>query len=128
MPYTTLTMFHIGAATLALLAGAGAMIFRKGSDPHRVAGNVFFMAMFGMCASGLILAVIKPSMGVALGSIFLFYLVATARLTANRRDAEAGTLEAIGLVVALTFGIAVTVLGVAIAQSPTKPKDGLPAG
>jgi len=41
-------IFHITGGVLGMFAGAAAMLFRKGSDRHRVAGDVFVISMLCM--------------------------------------------------------------------------------
>ena len=55
-----LLVFHITAGVLAMLAGAAAISFRKGSRWHGQAGNVFVIAMvtMGVAASCLALSLI----------------------------------------------------------------------
>src|SRR5260370_6461799 len=54
-PYTTLfrslLILHICGATVGLLSGTAALIFRKGFRWHRAAGNVFFVSMLIMSRS-----------------------------------------------------------------------------
>ena len=57
-PYSPQVLFPICAGILGLLSGAVAMSFRKGSRRHRVAGNVFFISMLSLGASGAYLALI----------------------------------------------------------------------
>ena len=47
-----LLILHISAGTLGIRSGFVAMSFRKGSSPHRAAGNVFFISMLSLSASG----------------------------------------------------------------------------
>jgi uncharacterized membrane protein len=54
-----LIVFHICAGTVALLSGAVAMSFRKGSRRHGLAGDVFVISMLGLAASGAIVGFIK---------------------------------------------------------------------
>ena len=48
----TLLYLHIGGGIVGLLSGAAALALRKGSRPHRMAGNVFFVSMLIMAAIG----------------------------------------------------------------------------
>ena len=57
-----LVILHVGAGTLAMLAGALAKSFRKGSREHRRAGNVFVICMLTVSALGSYLGVIKGEM------------------------------------------------------------------
>jgi hypothetical protein len=84
---------HVTLGMISILSGAGALSFRKGSGPHRVAGTVFFLAMLGMCAAALPVAIVRQQdLNVAAAS-FTLYLVATAWKAAVRKDAEAGSFE-----------------------------------
>ena len=47
-----LLILHISAGTLGIRSGFVAMSFRKGSSPHRAAGNVFFISMLSLSACG----------------------------------------------------------------------------
>jgi hypothetical protein len=46
-----LLFFHICSGAMGLLSGAAAMSFRKGSRRHRLAGDVFVIAMLSLGAS-----------------------------------------------------------------------------
>ncbi len=80
------TLFHIAAGTLALAAGATAVIAAKGGPLHRAAGNMFAGAMLAMCASGSFLALtnegVMDEITAMIGG-FTAYLVATSWLTAR---------------------------------------------
>ena len=81
-------LLHICAGTLGCLSGALAVSFRKGSQRHRMAGNIFVLSMLSLGASGAYLAFLKSQPGNVLGGTLTFYLVATAWMTARRRDGE----------------------------------------
>ena len=91
MTVSPVLVFHISAGISGLLSGAVAMSFRKGSRRHRVAGNVFVIAMLSMSASATYLAVMKSQMTNVFGGVLTFYLVATAWMTARRTDKDGGT-------------------------------------
>jgi uncharacterized membrane protein len=88
-----LLILHISAGVLAMLAGALAIGFRKGSRGHRMAGNVFVICMLSVSGLGAYLAFRKSEADNVLGGIFTFYLVATAWATARRGEAESWKLE-----------------------------------
>lgn len=54
------------------------MSFRKGSRPHSVAGNVFFISMLTASAAGAYLGFRNSEMDNVFGGVLTFYLVATA--------------------------------------------------
>jgi len=100
---TTLAFaLHIGAGSIALVAGTLAAFARKGGRLHRGAGNVFFGSMLVMAAFACWLAVVMPGqIGNLFGAVFAAYLVTTGWLTVRR---NAGVLpERIALVVALVL-------------------------
>jgi hypothetical protein len=100
---------HISFAMLALLAGAAAMTFRKGSWPHRKSGGVFFVSMLTMSAAGLLISVfITPIAANIMGGSLAFYLSATAWLVVLRKPAETGRLE----IAAMIWGLAVAATGI----------------
>lgn len=114
-------VIHICAGVLGLLSGVSAMSFRKGSRRHRVAGNVFFGAMLAMGLSAAYL-------GNVFGGLFACYLVATAWLTARRRDGGTSVFDWGALVFTLAFGVLAVIDGLKVANSPTGSRNGVPAG
>jgi hypothetical protein len=60
--------------------------------------------------------------------ILTFYLVATAWLTARRRDGEAGIFDLAALMVPLAVGAGLAIYGLEAAHSQTGSKGGYPAG
>ena len=128
MPYSPLLLFHIGGGIAGLLSGAFAMSLRKGSRPHRIAGNVFFVSMLGMSAAGAYLAFMKSEMNNVFGGVLTFYLVATSWVTARRRERGPGPFDRGAFRVASALGAFILTYGIEAATSPTGLKDGLPAG
>jgi len=53
---TTILILHISGGGLAILSGAAALLFRKCSRRHRLAGNVFFVSMLTLSAIGACVA------------------------------------------------------------------------
>jgi len=111
-----------------LLSGAVAIVFRKGSRQHGVAGNVFVLSMLCMAGAGAYMAFMKSQPGNVLGGTLTLYLVATAWITARRRDGHTrifdwGALLAVSAVAAfnLTYGMEA-------AMSPTGLKYDYPPG
>lgn len=109
---------HIVGGGLALPAGAAALWYRKGGDAHAKAGAIFFGAMFVLTATGWAIASLKPDWGTAVIAILTFYLVATSRATARRRDGKAGWFERLGCGVALACAVAFLCLGLFGGQRP----------
>lgn len=116
---------HISMGALALVSGAAAMTFRKGSPLHARAGTVFFTAMVIMAVSGVYISIfITPIMPNIMGGMVTLYLVTTGWQTARRRPGTTGAFEIgaaiLGLTVAVT-GYAIAFLG---ARIPAELLDG----
>jgi uncharacterized membrane protein len=109
MRVSPILAFHICSGVLGLLAGAVAICARKGSHLHKRSGNVFVLSMLGLAGSGICLALAKSETGNMLGGALTFYLVATAWMTARRRDLQTGLLDwATMLIVAGVAGFTLT--------------------
>jgi len=127
MSYSLLLFLHICGAIIGLLSGTAALIFHKGFRWHRAAGNVFFVSMLIMSASGAgIAAFIKPNMGNVFGGVVTFYLVATGWLTVLRNEGETGFLEYGLLMLALATSVGGLLYGWEAAHSATGLKEGYP--
>src|SRR5947199_10017915 len=114
-------IIHICAGVVGVLSGAAAMSFRKGSRPHRVGGNLFFVAMLVMGSSAAYL-------GNIVGGLFACYLVATAWLTARRREAETSIFDWAAFQFALGLGAVIVTHGVRLATATVAPTPGGPVG
>jgi hypothetical protein len=127
MKYSPLLILHISGAIVGLLPGTAALIFPKGSRPHRAAGNVFFISMLAMSGSGAYMAAfVKPNIGNVFGGVLTFYLVATGWLTVMRKVRQTGLLEFALLLVALAEGSGGLLLGWEAAYSASGLKEGYP--
>jgi uncharacterized membrane protein len=128
MRFSPILLIHIGSGVVGLLSGAVAMIFRKGAGGHRVAGNVFVVSMLSLAASGVYMALVKSQPGNVLGGTLTFYLVATAWLTAKRRNVETGIADWAGLLAVSALLAIMATFGVQAATSPTGLKYDYPPG
>lgn len=127
MAYPALLFLHICGAGIGLLSGTAALIFRKGFRRHRAAGNVFFVSMLTMAASGAaIAAFIKPNIGNVFGGVVTFYLVATGWLTVLRKEGETGLVEYGLLLLALATTGGGLLFGWEAAHSASGLKEGYP--
>jgi hypothetical protein len=129
---TPLLFLHIVAGTLGMLSGFVAVFLRKGSRRHGIVGNVFVVAMLCLSSTGTILAIMKSQPGNILGGAVTFYFVATAWLTARRRDGTPGVVGRSAdwgalLVVLGLAGVELT-WGLQAALSPTGMKYDYPPG
>src|SRR5215469_1160351 len=128
MHYSPLLLVHICAGTAALVSGATAMVFRKGSRGHVMAGKVFVASMLTMAVAAVYLAILKHETPNILAGTLTFYLIITAWLTARRRDGETSKLDWVGLLIPLTTGAWVWAIGLEKLFSRAAPKDGVPLG
>ena len=86
MPYSPILLVHIAGGTVGLLSGTAAIILRKGSARHALAGRIFVVAMLTMGSLAAYLAIVRHQPGNFGGGVFTFYLILTAWLTARRKD------------------------------------------
>jgi uncharacterized membrane protein len=116
--------FHVVSGIAIVLFGVGALMLSKGSRPHRLAGNLFFVAMAGLFGSGLVIGLLRPevlSTGV-LGMLTL-YLTATGWRTARRKDGKAGTFELGAAIFAVVIAAAAFIAGWLGTTDPIGLKD-----
>lgn len=111
-----------------MLSGGVAVFLRKGTQRHRVAGNVFVISMLSLGATAVYLAIMKSQMNNVFGGVLTFYLVATSWMTARRREAGTGIFDWIGLMAAMTVAAVVAIYGLQAARSAAGSKDGVPVG
>ena len=105
---TTLVFgLHILGGAIAMAAGLVAVCARKGGRLHRSAGDVFVVAMVVMAVFAAVLGVLRPGQVINVFiAAFTLYLVATAWLTARRRETAAGTPRIARHLSAFTNGFA----------------------
>ena len=123
-----LLMLHIAGGMVGLLSGLVAMVYRKGSRGHRMAGNVFVVAMLIMGACASVLALMKHQPNNFFGGLFTFYLVTTAWITGRQRERRTGLLDWGALVFALVLGGSLLTLSVLVASGLRARQPGVPIG
>jgi hypothetical protein len=128
MSFSPVLVFHISAGTLGLLSGTAAMIFRKGSPRHVLAGKIFVVSMLTMAAFAVYLAITRHQPNNIGGGILTFYLVGTAWLTARRRDGETSRFDWIVLLIPSALGILTWMNGLKVVRSGASSQDGVPVG
>ncbi len=98
-----LLVLHIGGGTAGMISGAAALLARKGSRLHGIAGTVFFGSMLTMATVGATVSPFLPvpEMANVVAGVLTFYLVATSWVTIRRRDGGIGHFERAGFAVAL---------------------------
>ena len=124
----SLLPLHVSAGIAGILSGTAAMSFRKGSPRHALAGKIFVISMLTMAASAVYLAALKHQNNNVGGGVLTFYLVATAWVTAKRRDGETSIFDWIVLLIPLWAGIGGWINGLEAVHSPMGSKYGVPAG
>jgi hypothetical protein len=126
MKLSPVLLLHICAGVVGCLSGFVAVSLLKGSRRHSIAGLVFVVSMLSLSATGAYLATLKHQPGNILGGTLTFYLVATAWMTARRRDGEPGVFDWGALLIVLAVAAAELTLGAEAAMSPTGMKYDYP--
>lgn len=119
---------HIAGGAIGMVTGVVALASRKGQRVHRMAGSVFFFAMFAAYAIG---AGVAPFLDTGqrpnfVAGIMALYLLVSGAMAARRRDVKAGATEVIGLMVALSITAAGVIFMQMGAASPSGTVDGSP--
>ena len=123
----SLVHVHILGGSVSLFAGAAALWFRKGSNPHRAAGNIFFVFMLLMSGTGAYMSYLNHESVSILAGLLTFYMVATGWATVKQAERTVGGFETVAMIAA--FGIAAygIILGLEAINSEDGRKDGFPA-
>jgi uncharacterized membrane protein len=117
MQYPPILLLHISAGMVGMVSGAAALILRKGSLRHALVGKVFVVSMLTMAATATYLAVLKHQDSNIGGGILTFYLVATAWLTARRKDGETSIFDWGALLVPVALGLLTWLQGIRMIQA-----------
>jgi len=126
MKYPPILLLHIVSGTLGMLSGFVAVFLRKGSREHGIAGNVFVITMLSLGATGAYLAVLKSQPTNVSGGLLTFYLVATAWLTARRKDGKPGLVDWGALLAIFSIALVELIWGTEAVMSPTGMKYDYP--
>lgn len=84
---------HVAGGTVAIGAGFTALFARKGGSLHRLAGNLFFVAMLVNGVTASVLGYIDSNIGDFSGGVMSVYFIATAWVAARRADLVIGAWE-----------------------------------
>lgn len=120
------TLIHVVAGSIALLSGAGALIARKGGRRHGRIGTWFFGSMLVMGGTGAVIAALNSERMTSVIGVFTCYLVATAWVTARKREGRAGTFEMVAMLVALGCSATNFMFGMMALVAPNGRLDSLP--
>lgn len=121
-------VLHISAGIVGLISGTFAMTFRKGSERHRMAGDIFVVAMLTMGLCGSYLALLKHQTNNVFGGLLTFYLITTAWLSGKQRDEGPGIFDWGALAMALAIGTSLFTLGVRVMNGQAEGQAGVPIG
>jgi uncharacterized membrane protein len=128
MAYSPILLVHILAGSIGLLSGTAAIVFRKGSPHHVLAGKIFVAAMLTMAVGATYLAIVKHQPSNIGGGILTFYLIGTAWLTARRRDGETSHFDWVLFLIPLALGIFTWMNAIRVLRSGATSQDGVPVG
>lgn len=116
---------HIGGGAAGLLSGVVALLAAKGGRLHRAAGNVFFVSMLIMAGIGGAVAPLLHDRISTVAGFMTFYLIATAWITARRRQGVS-PFEVAGLFIAAAGVVSTLTLLWMAQQTPEGTLDGSP--
>lgn len=119
-------IFHVGAGALGIVAGAAALIARKGERVHRGAGTVFFAAMLTTALSAVVLALLKDELTNAIAGALTTYFITTSWLTVKRAERTADWIEVVAMLCAAAGSAAAFCLAYDSVQKGTALLGGLP--
>ena len=128
MPYPPTLLVHILGGSVGLLSGTAAMVFRKGSPRHVLAGKIFVVAMALMGVFAVYLAVVRHQPNNIGGGTLTVYLILTAWMTARRADGDTSRWDWVAMLVPLVLGILTWLNGISVVRSGASSVDGVPVG
>jgi len=117
---------HILAGLAALVAGAAALLARKGGPWHRKTGLIFVYTMLFMSATGALMALLRSGRISAVAGLLTFYLVSTALLTVRPRDERSAWIDRTCVFVALAVSATGFTFALMASRAPDGRLDGLP--
>src|SRR5690348_1772985 len=126
--YSPMLLVHIWAGILALPSGAAAMIFRKGSRGHVIAGKIFVGSMMTMALVATYLAIVRHQSSNIGAGMLTFYLIGTAWLTARRGERDTRRFDWAVLLIPLVLGTLTWMNGIKVVRSGADSQDGVPVG
>ena len=123
----TILYLHIGGGLVGIVSGAAALVMRKGGQPHRAVGNVFFVSMLIMATIGAVVSPFlpEPQWPNVFIAAFVVYLIATSWGTIRRKEGSVGGFEFGALVVAVSVAIVAILVGTLALRAPNGEIDGL---
>lgn len=118
---------HIIGAGIGLIAGAIALAAGKGSRLHRASGKVFVYAIFAMCATAVVSAIVKGQAANVMAGLMTAYLTFTAMTTVRPPSADARRRDIALMLMALALGVVTFAGGFVAIARPGGRLFGLPS-
>jgi uncharacterized membrane protein len=118
---------HIVAAGLGLVSGAIALSVAKGGRLHRVSGKVFACAIFAMCGTAVVSAVVKGQATNVMAGTMTAYLVFTGVATVRPPSPGSRRWDIALMLVALVLGLATFAGAIVAVTRPDGRLFGLPS-
>jgi uncharacterized membrane protein len=105
---------HIAGGSVAIVAGYGALMARKGRPLHRVLGQVFIVAMLVMALFAAVIGVATGKPGNAFAALLLAYLLGTSWAAVAPRRSWTPRFERLAMLLAVglaAVGVIAPILG-----------------
>jgi uncharacterized membrane protein len=107
----SILFIHIAAGFTALLTGFIAILARKGGKAHKRSGKWYFMAMFTVAVTAVILSLVKSILFLLCVAVFSFYLSFTGYRAVYQKRAQAKTIDWAVMIVTFLVNIAMLFTG-----------------
>lgn len=120
------SIFHALTGALGVLAGATALIARKGERVHRAAGTLFFASMLTAALSAIALALLADKPTSAIAGVLTAYFIATSWLTVKRAERRSGAWEIAAMLCAVVGSAVAFYLAYDSVQKGTALLGGVP--
>lgn len=99
---------HMLTGLISFITGAIAIIAKKGSKPHRLSGKIYFICMYLVVFTSLIVSIYKNNIFLLLIGLFTFYMVWAGTRSIYNKSLKPSFLDWLFLFIAvLTAGIMV---------------------
>jgi uncharacterized membrane protein len=118
---------HIVAAAVGLISGVVALSVSKGGRLHRASGTVFAYAIFAMCATAVVGALIKGQAANVMAGSMTAYLAFTGLTTVRPPSAGSRRRDTVLMLAALALGLVTFAGGIVAVTRPTGKLFGLPS-
>lgn len=114
-----LLIIHIAAGMTCLASGVFAIITKKGGNSHAISGKIYFIAMFTVIGTALLLSLFRDNLFLLLIASFSFYMTWAGVRSIHNKSLKAsildwfflGTAVVTAAAMILTFNIVLIVFG-----------------